>query len=131
MDTPPYKCHHGSSNTSSLLVKSERDPSNQGLIDPRSGERACNSACAYRDDEVLVVTKNRTLQSLPNPPQKWAKLYNSPKNSRAPTVTDCSAQLPLPPAHTFGSSHQDFAVSTGICGVACPLPTLQVDKPLL
>ena len=35
---------------------------NQGLIDPRSGERACNSAYMYacRDDEMLVVTKNRT-----------------------------------------------------------------------
>ena len=28
---------------------------------PRSGERACNSAYACRDGEVLVVTKNRTL----------------------------------------------------------------------
>ena len=29
------------------------------------------------------------------------------------------------------SNHQHFAVSTGICGVACPLPALRVDKPLL
>ena len=31
-----------------------------GLIDPRSGERACNSAYACRDGKMLVVTKNRT-----------------------------------------------------------------------
>ena len=29
------------------------------------------------------------------------------------------------------SNHQHFAVSTGICGVACPLPASRVDKPLL
>ena len=29
------------------------------------------------------------------------------------------------------SNHQHFAVSTGICGVACPLPTSRVDKPLI
>ena len=33
---------------------------NQGLIDPRSGERACNSAYACRDGKMLMVTKNRT-----------------------------------------------------------------------
>ena len=32
----------------------------QGLIDPRSGERACNSTYACRDGNMLVVTKNRT-----------------------------------------------------------------------
>ena len=30
------------------------------LIDPRSGERACNSAYACRAGKMLVVTKNRT-----------------------------------------------------------------------
>ena len=30
----------------------------------------------------------------------------------------------------FGN-HQHFAVSTGICGVACPLPASRVDKPLI
>ena len=30
----------------------------QGLIDPRSGERACKSAYACRDGKMLVVTKN-------------------------------------------------------------------------
>ena len=61
--------------------------SKSGLIDPRSGERACNSC---RDGEVLVVTNNRTLpfsKACPNPLKNWpkplAKLYNSPKNSRA------------------------------------------------
>ena len=29
------------------------------------------------------------------------------------------------------SNHQHFAVSTGICRVACPLPALRVDKPLI
>ena len=29
------------------------------------------------------------------------------------------------------SNHQHFAVSRGICGVACPLPASRVDKPLL
>ena len=29
------------------------------------------------------------------------------------------------------SNHQHFAVSTGKCGVACPLPASWVDKPLL
>ena len=29
------------------------------------------------------------------------------------------------------SNRQHFAVSTGICGVACPLPALRVDKPLV
>ena len=29
----------------------------------------------------------------------------------------------------FFSHHQHFAVSTGICGVACPLPASRVDKP--
>ena len=29
------------------------------------------------------------------------------------------------------SNHQHFAVSTGICGVACPLPASRVDKPLV
>ena len=33
---------------------------NKGLIDPRSVERACNSAYACRDGKMLVVTKNRT-----------------------------------------------------------------------
>ena len=28
------------------------------------------------------------------------------------------------------SNHQHFAVSTGICGVACPLPASGVDKPV-
>ena len=28
------------------------------------------------------------------------------------------------------SNHQHFPVSTGICGVACPLPASRVDKPL-
>ena len=63
---------------------------------------------------------------LKNGPKPLAKLYNSPKNSRAPTAwrSTQTAQLPLPPAHAFGSifsNHQHFAVSTGICGVACPL----------
>ena len=43
-----------------------------GLIDPRSGERAYNSAYACRDGKVLVVTKNRTLpfsKACPNPPK--------------------------------------------------------------
>ena len=30
----------------------------------------------------------------------------------------------------FFSNHQHFPVSTGICGVACPLPASRVDKPL-
>ena len=29
------------------------------------------------------------------------------------------------------SNHQHFAVSTGICGVACPLSASRVDKPLI
>ena len=29
------------------------------------------------------------------------------------------------------SYHQHFTVSTGICGVACPLPASRVDKPLI
>ena len=29
------------------------------------------------------------------------------------------------------SNHQHFTVSTGICGVACPLPAFWVDKPLV
>ena len=33
----------------------------QGLIDPQSGKRACNSAYACRDGKMLVATKNRTL----------------------------------------------------------------------
>ena len=37
---------------------------NQGIIDSRRAEGACNSACACRDGEMLVVTKNRT-----NPPK--------------------------------------------------------------
>ena len=48
----------------------------QGLIDSRSGERACNSVYACRDGEMLAVTKNRTLpfsKARPNPSQKWAK----------------------------------------------------------
>ena len=48
----------------------------QGLIDPRSGERACNFAYACRDGEVLVVTQNGTLpfsKACPNP------LKNEPK----------------------------------------------------
>ena len=28
------------------------------------------------------------------------------------------------------SNHQHFAISTDICGVACPLPASRVDKPL-
>ena len=61
----------------------------QGLMDPRSGERACNYAYACRDGEMLVVTKNRTFpfsKACPNPPQKGpkplAKLYNLPTNLR-------------------------------------------------
>ena len=29
------------------------------------------------------------------------------------------------------SNHQHFAVSTGICGVPCPIPASRVDKPLI
>ena len=50
--------------------------SHQGLIDPRSGKRACNSAYACRAGEVLVVTKYRTLpfsKVCPNPLKNWAK----------------------------------------------------------
>ena len=52
---------------------------NQGLIDPRSGERACNSAYACRDGEVLVVTKNRTLpfsKACPNPLKNGPKTFS-------------------------------------------------------
>ena len=31
----------------------------------------------------------------------------------------------------FFSNHQHFAISTGICGVACLLPASRVDKPLV
>ena len=51
----------------------------QGLIDPRSGERACNSAYACRDGEVLVVTKNRTLpfsKACPNPLKNGPKTFS-------------------------------------------------------
>ena len=43
-----------------------------------------------------------------------------------------TARLPLPHTRAFVSifsNHQHFAVSTGICRVACPLPTSPVDKP--
>ena len=94
----------------------------QGLIDPRSGERACNSAYACRDGKVLVVTKNRTppfSKACPTPlkngPKPLAKLYNSPKNSRASSgqrrLHSC---LCHPPTHLVL-----FLVTTSI------LPSLQ------
>ena len=55
----------------------------QGLIDPRS---ACNSAYACRDGKVLVVSSlslKPAQTPLKNGPKPLAKLYNSPKNSRA------------------------------------------------
>ena len=98
----------------------------QGLQTP-SEKRACNSAYACRDGKMLVVTKNR-----------WA----GGKGSCAVCV-DLQAVEALeffdelykglgPFLRGFGygfreregsifSNHQHFAVSTGICGVACPL----------
>ena len=35
------------------------------------------------------------------------------------------------PFGSIFSNHLHFAVSTGICGVACPLPASRVDKPLI
>ena len=83
---------------------------------------------------MLAVTKNRTLpfsKACPNPlkngPKPLAKLYISPKNSRAPTALKVNADctVALPPAHAFGSifsNCQHFALCTGSMGVACPLP---------
>ena len=59
----------------------------QGLIDPRSRERACNSAYARRDGEVLVDNHPFLCPNpLKNGPKPLAKLYNSPKNSRVLTA---------------------------------------------
>ena len=70
-----------------VLMKTTTKAKCVSCINPRSGERPCDSAYACRDGEVLVVTKNKTLpfsRACPNPvkngPKPLAKLYNSPKN---------------------------------------------------
>ena len=112
----------------------------QGLIDLRSGERACNSAHACRDGKMLVVTK----------PNAWAggkgsyavcvdlqavgalkffdELYSLAKGF-GPFLSGVWAGFREREDSIF-SNHQHFAVSTGMCGVACPLPALRVEKPL-
>ena len=84
---------------------------------------------------LLKIEPSISLKPAQTPSKMGQYLYNSPKNSRVPIAwrSTQTAQLPLPPAHAFGSifsNHQHFAVSTGICGVACPLPASRVDKPL-
>ena len=115
----------------------------QGLIDPRSGERACNSAYACRDGIMLVVTKNRTkawagskgscavcvdLQAV-GALKFFGELYSLAKGF-GPFLRGVWAGFREREGSIF-SNHQHFAVSTGICGVACPLPASRVDKPLL
>ena len=74
-----------------LLVKAFGEPQ-EGMIygltarayRPQSGGRACNSAYACRDGEVLVVVTKIEPQT---PSKMGAKtLYNSSKNSRVPTA---------------------------------------------
>ena len=81
----------------------------QGLIDPRSGERACNSAYACRDGKMLVVTKNRTKRV------GGSCLYSLAKGF-GPFLRGYGQALEK---GMVTSNHQHFAVSTGICGVAC------------
>ena len=112
----------------------------QGLIDPRSGERACNSAYACRDGKMLVVTKNRTkrvggwqrqLCSLRWPSScRSSRVLWSLAKGFGPIFEGVWAGFRESEGSIF-SNHQHFAVSTGICGVACPLPALRVDKPLI
>ena len=101
----------------------------QGLIDPRSGERACNSAYACRDGKMLVVTKNRTkrvggwqrqlcsLQAV-GALEFFGELYSLAKRFW-PIFEGVWAGFREREGSIF-SNHQHFAVSTGICGVACP-----------
>ena len=77
-DVNVYLEYHNDTASSPLLKGarySYRSVVYQGLIDPRSGERACNSAYACRDGEVLAVTKNRPSLSLKlaQPPSKMGQ----------------------------------------------------------
>ena len=115
-----------------------------GLIDPRSGERACNSA-------YMPVETAKCWWLLKIEPNAWV----GGKGSCAVCVDLqavgaleffgelCSLAKGFGPIFegvwagfreregSIFSNHQHFAVSTGICGVACPLPASRVDKPLL
>ena len=100
--------------------------------------------CLYcRDGKMLVVTKNRTkcvggwqsscavcvdLQAVETL-EFFGELYSSAKGF-GPIFEGIWAGFREREGSIF-SNHQHFAVSTGICGVACPLPTSRVDKPLL
>ena len=100
---------------------------NQGLIDPRSGERACNYAYACRAGEVLVVTKNRTLpfsKACPNPLKNDLLLFNI-THQRTREFLQLEGQCRLhsylchPPTHLV-----PFLVTTSI------LPSLQAYAEL-
>ena len=80
MAIPAQKLSNGSSVKIAIQVNCH-----QGLIDPQSGERACNSAYACRDGDVLVVTKNRTLpfsKACPNPLKNGPKTYITHQRTR-------------------------------------------------
>ena len=97
----------------------------QGLIDPQSGERACNSAYACRDSEVQVVTKNRTTLSL-KPSQNPLKMGQKPSYITHQRTREflqlegqrrlhsCLYHLPTHLVLFIVTMHQHFAVSTGI-----------------
>ena len=53
----------------------------------------------------------------PHMPVETAKYWNSLK-----VDADCTAAFATRPRICFFSNHQHIAISTGICGVACPLP---------
>ena len=106
----------------------------QGLIDPRSGERACNSAYACRDGKMLVVTKNRTkrvggwqsscavcvdLQAVETL-EFFGELHSLAKGF-GPIFEGIWAGFREREGSIF-SNHQHFAVSTGICGSCMPSP---------
>ena len=88
---------------------------------------------------VLKIEPSLSLKPAQTPSKMGkplAKLYNSPKNPRAPTArrSTQTAQLPLPPAHAFGSifsNHQLLPSLQAYAELHAPLPASRVDKPLV
>ena len=76
-----------------------------GLIDFRREERTCDSAYPCRDSEMLVVTTTKMTKHMGGCVRVlefFGELYSLPKGFE-------------------GVRARVFIVSTGICGVACPL----------
>ena len=81
---------------------------------------------------LLKIEPSLSPPPLKNGPKPLAKLYNSITHQRTRELLQLEGQRRLhsclcrPAFGSIFSNHQHFAVSTGTCGVACPLPASRV-----